>query len=831
MSSVTDSPSKRRLAYVSPIPPDRSGIADYSADLIPELARWYALDIVAPNDKTPRKPPRGIRLVDVAEFEANAASYDRVLYHFGNSTFHSHMFDLLERYPGVVVLHDFFLSGIIAHLELNHIIPEFWSRSLYRSHGYLAVRDRFDPAGDAIWKYPANLGILQNAVGIISHSAFSQSLAHQFYGDVFDADWQVIPLLRRPPDVIDRAQARETLGLTEKDVLVCSFGMTGPTKLNDRLVKSWLLVDGVRSARGRLTFVGEEQQGNFGEELRSLINAAPMTDRIQITGFASQEEYRTYLTAADMAIQLRTASRGETSAAAMDCLNFGVPLIVNAHGSLREIPDYCALKIPDEFTDADLANAIQRLLEEGELRRSLSANGQDFARKHLAPEYVAASYERAIETFQAQSQRAQVDRTLAALAAVEPPPDEMATRLLAIAVSRNQPHTVPKRQLLVDVSELVRRDVGSGIQRVTRNILRELLEDAPEGFRVEPVYAREDEPGYRYARAFTLNFIGVSSRCLDDAPVELRNGDIFLGLDLQPHIVPEQREFYAYARNVGARVYFVVYDLLPVTNADSFLPGAQEIHERWLSTIGRFAHGVVCISRAVADDFVAWEEQSRPSSSGLPDVGWFHLGANIDERQAAEADDGDPRDFENLGTRPTFLMVGTLEPRKGHSQVLSAFDRLWDSGEDINLVIVGKPGWMVGDLVTRLRAHPQLGSRLHWKEKLSDSGLERIYAAADCLIAASAGEGFGLPLIEAANYDLPVIARDIPVFREVAGDAATYFSSADPDDLAGCLAEWLRAFRQGRHVTPEKMKWLSWAESKNRLMQVILDNAWYVRRP
>jgi glycosyltransferase involved in cell wall biosynthesis len=121
-------------------------------------------------------------------------------------------------------------------------------------------------------------------------------------------------------------------------------------------------------------------------------------------------------------------------------------------------------------------------------------------------------------------------------------------------------------------------------------------------------------------------------------------------------------------------------------------------------------------------------------------------------------------------------MVGTLEPRKGHQQALAACEQLWADGVDANQVIVGKQGWMVEALVERMTHHAELNRRLFWLDGISDEFLEQVYAASACLIAASYGEGFGLPLIEAAQHKLPIVARDIPVFREVAGSHAHYFS-------------------------------------------------------
>jgi len=168
-------------------------------------------------------------------------------------------------------------------------------------------------------------------------------------------------------------------------------------------------------------------------------------------------------------------------------------------------------------------------------------------------------------------------------------------------------------------------------------------------------------------------------------------------------------------------------------------------------------------------------------------------------------------------------MVGTLEPRKGHAQTLDAFEALWAEGVDVNLAIVGKEGWLVDDLAKRLRGHKERGKRLFWLEGVSDEYLERAYAASVCLIAASRGEGFGLPLIEAAQYKLPIMARDIPVFREVAGEHAFFFSASDGTELAAEVQKWLALYRDGRHPTSDAMPRLTWEETSARLASAIVE--------
>jgi glycosyltransferase involved in cell wall biosynthesis len=274
-------------------------------------------------------------------------------------------------------------------------------------------------------------------------------------------------------------------------------------------------------------------------------------------------------------------------------------------------------------------------------------------------------------------------------------------------------------------------------------------------------------------------------------------------------------------RRRGVNVQFVVYDLLLKKLSHCFVEGAADALDRWLDVVSQ-SDGVVCISKAVADEMEEWGAEHRPSSKRPFSISWFHLGADIAAPSQTKAANVIPKQvLSQLQARPSLLMVGTVEPRKGHTQVLDAFELLWADQKDANLLIVGKQGWMVESLVQRLKSHPEQGKRLFWFEGIDDDYLCNLYAQADALIAASLGEGFGLPLIEAAQANLPLIVRDIPVFREVAGDHAFYFEGEQPEALYESLVTWLDLHKDGRHPSSAAMPWITWEQSAQQLFAAI----------
>lgn len=352
------------------------------------------------------------------------------------------------------------------------------------------------------------------------------------------------------------------------------------------------------------------------------------------------------------------------------------------------------------------------------------------------------------------------------------------------------------RQLLVDVSVIHQSDARSGIQRVVRSLLLQLLQAPPAGYRVCPIFATRQH-GYCYADP---GFLDRPAQAPDaggrpvQAKVQVQRGDLFLGLDLAAHLLPRHQTQVLHWKRSGVRIHVLVYDLLPLQHPQWFNPKTTRNFKRWIRWVAVYADSAVCISENVKLELRTW----LSASFGLPPSALpattIVLGADID---ASAPSNGVPPNAKFLLARlrntPAVLMVGTLEPRKGYDQALAAFEQLWQQqGPTPLLVIVGRPGWKTEALQEKLRIHPQAGKRLFWLEDVSDEYLARLYAACGGVLVASRAEGFGLPLIEAALHGKPVLARDLPVFREIEIAGLTYFNSNTPQGLASAMSSWLQ---------------------------------------
>ena len=362
-------------------------------------------------------------------------------------------------------------------------------------------------------------------------------------------------------------------------------------------------------------------------------------------------------------------------------------------------------------------------------------------------------------------------------------------------------------------------DAKTGIQRVSKAILQQWLSNPPAGFDVRPVYASRWHP-FRYCDPAAFGKRDDIQQQTGSDPVEPGADDIFVTLDLTAHILPHHHLQLERWKLTGVNVFFVVYDLLPTLHPKWFTDKGVKAQQRWLRSLAIYADGAACISQAVASELATWLARTFDHQPHGIAITSFPLGADIPSSLPGGSTDFAAH-LAKLGTRRTVLMVGTIEPRKGYAFALSAFEQLWRELTDINLVIVGKAGWKVDALIEKLRTHPEAGKRLHWIDSGTDDMLCSLYEHCAGLLMASEGEGFGLPIVEAARYGLPVLARDLPVFREIAGDAASYFTTTRPENLAREISAWVKATENGSVVRPEGMKVYSWEESAQRLLVAV----------
>jgi glycosyltransferase involved in cell wall biosynthesis len=620
-------------------------------------------------------------------------------------------------------------------------------------------------------------------------------------------------------------------GITRKMVMYAPGGFD-PRKNFDGLMQAYALLSPEIRRDYQLVLASRLSKSPH-DDSRAKMNACRIAaglaeDELVLTDFMPDDDLVALYNMADLFVfPSKHEGFGLPPLEAMAC---GAPTLGANASSLPEVIGWSEALF-DPHSPANMAEKMSQALLDPAFRTMLKAHGIEQVKKFSwdasAVKAIAALEDLHKQNASKAPTSYPTSTLLASIAQIQTTPSATEKDLAhtANAIAFNTSLEAPKK-LLIDVTELVRFDAKSGIQRVVRSILLALHQDTPSGYELCPIYY----DGFRYLHA--KSFMAALTqqpkkvqRASFDEVAEFNQDDIYLGLDLNPGLTVKLQETYQNWRALGLQVYFVVYDILLVERPDWAPEEAATGLKAWLKVVSQVSTGLLCISESVANEVRTWLTQNPPVRHHLPSISSFHLGADVESSAPTQGMPSEAASvLKTLKSRPSFLTVGTLEPRKGHRQTLAAFELLWAQKIDVNLVFVGKKGWMVDDLAALINNHVELGKRLFWLDGISDEYLGHIYAASTCLLSASEGEGFGLPLIEAAKQHIPILARDLPVFREVAGDHAFYFEGLTPQDLANASKKWLILNQTAQTPSSKNIPILTWEQSAEQLVEELLKN-------
>lgn len=404
-------PRKRRVAWVSPLPPARSGIADYSAQLLPYLAGRFDIELIV----DPRQPPVAADLTaqfpvlgaDEAVARHQAEPYDLFVYHVGNSVFHVYQLPLLRQFPGLLVLHDFYLGGLV----LSALESGTWPVSLLEEvehEGDIRLANQFRSGAIGPWEVirdaPLNRRVLALAKAVLVHSAWSWGRVQQRT----DAPMTRVPhFMTLPQHLLSRHEERQRLNLPRDAFIVCSLGLVGPPKRLPALLEAVGRLPRAIQEQILVAIVGEISDDQRGP-LTDLAQELGIEGKVRFFGHVPLEDFSSYARAADVCVQLRYPTRGETSGALLHELAAGAACVISNEGPMAELPADVAWKVrtPDHEVE-DLTAALARLFLEPRTRNVLREKAVRFVAENLAPADIAARYAALMDwTIQGQRARA-----------------------------------------------------------------------------------------------------------------------------------------------------------------------------------------------------------------------------------------------------------------------------------------------------------------------------------------------------------------------------------------------------------------------------------------
>ena len=384
-----------RLAFFSPLPPAPTGIADYSATLLPHLAQLA--DVTAFVSDPAGVAPRPVPVLRDTIFDADPEAFDLCLYQMGNNTrYHNQIYDRALARPGLTVLHDLTIYAFQDDRTLESGRRGAYFREMGYAYGLAGVAVGLhivrDPAHRDDQRFPLLERLGDASLGMLVHSRYARDYVrrHCPRGLVRHVN-QPIPVPTRDWRQVEArgAAAKTRLGYPSDVVLAASFGYAAPTKRIHHVLPVLAALAG-RLPRLRYVIVGSVID-NY--PIREQVHALGLDEVVRFTDFVDATTYDDYLAAADIGINLRFPTTGETSAALLRLLAAGTPTLVSDVDAFAELPDAACAKITPAAQEAELlATWITRLAEDTSLRAEMGRHAVDYIADACAPSRVAGQY-------------------------------------------------------------------------------------------------------------------------------------------------------------------------------------------------------------------------------------------------------------------------------------------------------------------------------------------------------------------------------------------------------------------------------------------------------
>ncbi|MDX6443768.1 MAG: hypothetical protein QOH71_842 [Blastocatellia bacterium] len=373
-----------KLAYFSPLGPQRSGISDYSEELLPYLGGGAEITLFVDGfhplnrELTSRFAVRDYRrqrssLRDLEQFDA-------VVYHMGNDhRYHAGILEAMQRRSGIVVFHDFALQEFFLGLARERDDFRLYLDEVEFCHGKVAREEAAETLARGAQPsmlarpvdFPLNARIANSAEGIIVHSEWSRAR--------FAAIAPNVPVARiSMPVKFSDSTTNSTANLSlsnAAEVKIASFGLITPGKGIEQSLRALAALK--PNHRFRYSLVGET---NHYFDVSELVRRYGLQDRVEITGHVNLAEFKRRIDETDIALNIRERTVGETSASLCRLMAAGVCSIVAQAGWYAELPNDSVVKVPlDSMADQLLRAYLERLIEDEPLRTAIGENARRYA--------------------------------------------------------------------------------------------------------------------------------------------------------------------------------------------------------------------------------------------------------------------------------------------------------------------------------------------------------------------------------------------------------------------------------------------------------------------
>lgn len=386
-----------KIALFSPLNPVKTGISDYTEEMLLELSEYFDIDIYIDTGFQPENleitSSFKVILFDPNSFDPS--SYDEIVYHMGNFyEGHKYIFEGLKRFSGVVVLHDLVMQGFYAERYNSTGDFDEYHNLLYMYYGQKGgeiAQDVFERKSFPIWEsdkalqFPLNEEIIEHAKALIVHSDFVRGRVQA----KTDKPVVTIPHHSHELKPFNTEEIRAQLGVEPDEILICSAGFINKNKRFDRILPA---LQELKDIKFKLVIAGKDR----GNLLENYLTAK--MSYILVKGHLPIEELEGLISASDICINLRYPTMGESSGSLLRMMGYGKPTLVTNYGSYAEFPDYCVLKVDPDLDEKELIKRFVRALaEDSDFRQSVGREAKEYVQKECSIEKCAGEYARFIK--------------------------------------------------------------------------------------------------------------------------------------------------------------------------------------------------------------------------------------------------------------------------------------------------------------------------------------------------------------------------------------------------------------------------------------------------
>lgn len=371
--SLSISTKPNSIAIFTPLPPKESGIAEHSIKIISELIKFYKCDLFVDENYTPDlsgiKSSLGIYLNVYSypkfkhKFEKN--NYEAVIYQLGNSHHHSYMIKTMQKHPGIIVLHDLNLHTF-TRLSYSKTVNDYTN---ILGHDYLnpkKILKRISKKQLDFYSVIINRYYLRKYKQIVVHNKLS-------YDYLMREGYRNVHLLKLPValPMLNKSKTNDNT------IIISSFGGAHPIKGIEECIRAVSSIVNKSTKIIKYNIVGR-CSNEYRVRLYKIIDDLNLGENVTIFGHVSNIDYTRHLLNTDICLNVRKNTNGESSAALLDSLSYGIPTIVSHLDSFSEFPDNVVIKVNNQYLEKDLIKQLNLLINDKHTQRRYSISAREY---------------------------------------------------------------------------------------------------------------------------------------------------------------------------------------------------------------------------------------------------------------------------------------------------------------------------------------------------------------------------------------------------------------------------------------------------------------------